>query len=73
VRRNGWTLSGGMLDRRNTEVLPGDDERFAAIAGSPDEVVVAIAGGPAGAFNHALFQYGLGLASCEIRIPKEDP
>jgi hypothetical protein len=71
VRRNGWTLSGGMLDRRGAAVLPGDDERYAAIAKSPDDVLVAVAGGPAGAFIHALFQYGASVSSREIRRPKE--
>lgn len=71
AKRNGWTLTGGLMDRRGSEVLPGDEERQLAIAGSPDDVLVAIAGGPAGAFVHALFPYAGGVVSREIHRPKE--
>ena len=71
VKQNGWTLSGGMMDRRGSSVLPGDEELQAAISRSPDEVIVVVAGGPAGAFVHALFQYGAGVESREIQVPKE--
>jgi hypothetical protein len=52
--------------------LAGDEERDAAIAGSADDILVVVAGGPAGAFVHGLFQYGGNVASQEIRLPKED-
>jgi hypothetical protein len=71
VKRNGWTLSGGMLDRRGSQVLAGDEDLEAAIARSPDDVLVVIAGGPAGAFIHALFQYGGNVASREIRTSED--
>jgi uncharacterized protein YjhX (UPF0386 family) len=72
VKRNGWTLTGGMLDRRGAAVVPGDEEREAAIAASPDDILLTIAGGSAGAFVHALFQYGGGAVSREIKLPMEE-
>jgi hypothetical protein len=72
VKRTGWTLTGGMLDRRGAAVVAGDEELEAAIAGSPDDILLTIAGGPAGAFVHALFQYAGGAASREIRLPMEE-
>jgi hypothetical protein len=72
VKENGWTLTGGMLDRRGSEVLEGDEDLEAAIARSPDDILVVVAGGPAGAFVHALFQYGGGVASREIQVPREE-
>jgi len=71
AKRNGWTLTGGLMDRRGAEVLSGDEEREVAIAGSPDDILVAVAGGPAGAFVHGLFPYAGGVVSREIRLPKE--
>jgi hypothetical protein len=71
AKGNGWTLTGGLMDRRGGEVLPGDEEREVAIAGAPGDILIAIAGGPAGAFVHALFPYAGGVVSKEIRRPKE--
>jgi hypothetical protein len=72
VKQHGWTLSGGLTDRRGSTVLAGDEDRDAAIAGSADDILVVVAGGPAGAFVHGLFQYGGSVASQEIRLPKEE-
>jgi len=58
AKRNGWQSSGGPLDARGGEVLPGDEERTIAIAGSADDIWVAVAGGTAGAFVHAFLPYG---------------
>jgi hypothetical protein len=58
VKRNGGSLTGGLMDRRGAAVAPGDEETPVAIAASVDDVMVVIAGGPAGAFVHALFPYG---------------
>jgi hypothetical protein len=69
VRRNGWTL--GAMDRRGAEVLEGDEDQVTSIAGSPDEILVVVAGGPAGGWVHAIFQYAGDLASQEIQLPKE--
>jgi hypothetical protein len=73
VKRNGWSLTGGMMDRHGATVVAGDEDVDAAIARSPDDILVVVAGGPAGAFVHALFQYGGGASSREIRLPKEAP
>lgn len=70
VKEQGWTLTGGMLDRRGAPVLPGDEDQTAAIARSPDDILVAVAGGPAGAFVHALFQYGGRATTREIHVPR---
>jgi hypothetical protein len=70
VKEHGGSLTGGLMDRRGAAVQPGDDDATAAIAGTPDDIAIVVAGGPAGAFVHALFPYG-GMAAQEIRLPKE--
>ncbi|HVM65101.1 MAG TPA: hypothetical protein VMU14_09595 [Acidimicrobiales bacterium] len=71
AKRNGWTLTGGLMDRRGGAVAPADEDARVAIAGSPEDVLVAVAGGPAGAFVHALFPYAGGVVSREVQMPKE--
>ena len=66
VKRNGGSLTGGLMDRRGAAVAPGDEETAVAIAATADDVMVVVAGGPAGAFVHALFPYG-GYSSRTIR------
>ncbi len=70
VKEHGDSLTGGLMDRRGSPVLPGDDDLTAAVTGAPDDILVVVAGGPAGAFVHLLFPYG-GMATREIRLPKE--
>jgi hypothetical protein len=70
VKRNGGSLTGGLMDRRGAPVLPGDEDLTAAAAGSPDDILTVVAGGPAGAFIHVLFPYG-GMACREIQHLKE--
>jgi hypothetical protein len=57
VRRQGWSTTGGLGDRRGGEPAPGDEERSLAIAGREEDVLVVVAGGPAGAFIHALLPF----------------
>ena len=66
VKQHGGSLTGGLMDRRGAPVQPGDDDIEVAIAATADDVLVVVAGGPAGAFVHALFPYG-GYATCAIR------
>jgi hypothetical protein len=66
VKEHGGSLTGGLMDRRGAAVVPGDEDVEVAIAASPDDVMVVVAGGPAGAFVHALFPYG-GYAVRPIR------
>jgi hypothetical protein len=66
VKENGGSLTGGLMDRRGAEVKPGDDQIPVAIAATVDDVLVVVAGGPAGAFVHALLPYG-GYATRAIR------
>jgi hypothetical protein len=68
VKQSGASTNGGMMDQRPQPVLPGDEEANVAIAGSAEDILVVVAGAPAGAFVHALFPYG-GMASTEIRMP----
>ncbi len=49
---------GALMERRGGELREGDEETIVAIASGGDRVYVAIAGGPAGAFCHALLPYG---------------
>jgi len=72
VKQHGESLTGGLMDRRGAAVLPGDEDLTAAVTGSADDILVVVAGGPAGALVHALFPYG-GMATQEIRLPKETP
>ena len=58
VKEHGGSLTGGLMDRRGAAVQSGDDAIPVAIAGSVDDVLVVVAGGPAGAFVHALLPYG---------------
>ena len=72
VKRHGWTLSGGLTDRRGGVVVAGDEDLDAAIAKSPDDILLVVAGGPAGAFVHGLHQYGGNVASQEIHLSNEE-
>jgi hypothetical protein len=58
AKRNGWQFTGGPLDGRGGAVAPGDEERSIAIAGREEDVLIAVAGGSAGAFVHAFLPYG---------------
>jgi hypothetical protein len=58
AKRNGWQSTGGPLDRRGGEIAPGDEERSIAIAGREEDILLAVAGGSAGAFAHAFLPYG---------------
>jgi hypothetical protein len=70
VKENGWAFDGGLMSRRGGMPEPGDADTAVSIARSPDDVLVVVAGGPAGAFVHTLLPYG-GLTSRRITIPKE--
>ena len=67
AKRNGWQSSGGPLDARGGEIQAGDEERNIAIATSADDILIAIAGGSAGAFVHAFLPYGYMPVSKPIR------
>jgi hypothetical protein len=70
LKREGGFHQGALMERRGGELQEGDEETSVAIASSADQVYVAVAGGPAGAFCHALLPYG-GLASRRIAAAKE--
>jgi hypothetical protein len=57
LRSNGWSPPGSPIEPRGGPVQPGDEETMAAIARRPEDIVVAVAGGPAGAFVHAILPY----------------
>lgn len=71
AKEHGHSLTGGLMDRRGAPVLPGDADEHVAIAGRPDDILVVIAGGPAGAFVQVMLPYG-GMAERVIRLPGED-
>ncbi len=59
LRAQGWPARGrGASD---------DGEQTMAITGSPDDIHVAIAGGPAGGFIHYMLPYGGSVISREVR------
>lgn len=66
VKRSGGAVGGGLMTRRGAPVTPEDERTELAIAGSPDDVHVVIAGGPAGGFIYAILPYTGGLAMNEI-------
>lgn len=71
VKEQGHSFTGGLMDRRFPPVEPGDHEATVAVCGSPDDILVVVAGGPAGAFVQALLPYGGGMAERTIRLPEE--
>jgi hypothetical protein len=68
ARENGWTPTGGPIDPRGGPVLPGDEDKAVSIAASPDDILLVLAGGPAGAFIHCIVPYGGTVESQLIRI-----
>lgn len=72
AKEHGRSLTGGLMDRRGAAVQPGDEEATVAVASSPDEILVVVAGGPAGAFAHALFPFGGKPISRRIRRPHQE-
>ena len=58
AKQNGWSMGANMIDPRGSPILPGDEEKTVAIAGSPQDIHVVVAGGPAGGFVHFLLPYG---------------
>ena len=57
AKRKGWVTSAGPIDARGGEVAPGDETEHISVASRPDDILVVIAGGPAGAFIHAFLPY----------------
>ena len=66
LKEHGWQ-STGMLGPRGGPVLPGDNNKMMAIAGSPEEIYVVVAGGPAGAFAHYFLPYAGPVQTREVR------
>ena len=60
------------MDRRGAPVQPGDDDQIVAIAATPEDILVTVAGGPAGAFVQVLLPYG-GMAERVVRVPSPSP
>jgi hypothetical protein len=56
VKQNGWKIAG--RNERGGAVQPGDEDIMLGIAGSPDDIHVVVAGGPAGNFPIFIFPYG---------------
>jgi len=57
AKREGWVWSAGPIDARGGAVEAGDDVEQISVAASADDILVAVAGGPAGAFIHAFLPY----------------
>ena len=72
VKRNGGSLSAGLMDAPGAPITPEDETREVAIAKSGKDVHVVVAGGPAGAFIYALLPYGGGFAIREITRPTRE-
>jgi len=72
VKSHGHSLTGGLMDRRGAPVQPGDDDQIVAIAATPEDILVTVAGGPAGAFVQVLLPYG-GMAERVVRVPSPSP
>lgn len=70
VKAHGHSLTGGLMDRRGAPIQDGDASEMVAIAATPRDVLVVVAGGPAGAFVQAMLPYG-GMAERVIQFPPE--
>jgi hypothetical protein len=57
AKQEGWVSSPGPIDARGGEALPGDEHMTVSVADSPDDILLIIAGGPAGSFIHAFLPY----------------
>jgi hypothetical protein len=66
VKRSGWAQPGSPIEPRGGQVLPGDEDKPVAIAGRPEDIYLVVAGGPAGAFIHAILPYAGKLVSQQI-------
>ena len=69
AKRNGWMSTGGPIDERGGEVQSGDEDKMISVASSPDDILVVIAGGPAGSFVHAFLPYASGFKSRVVGSP----
>lgn len=58
AKQAGWPVSGGPIDRRGGKILPGDEDKTVSLGSKPEDIYLVVAGGPAGAFVHALLPYG---------------
>jgi hypothetical protein len=67
ARENGWSPTGGPIDPRGGPVLPGDEDKMLGVAASADDILVVVAGGPAGAFVHCILPYSGTIDSQVIR------
>lgn len=65
AKEHGWPSNSNPIAARGGIPVPGDDERLIGSARTPEDVSVVIAGGPAGAFVHAMLPYG-GLMESKI-------
>lgn len=63
TKREGWMSTPGPIDARGGEVQPGDELAAISVAPTADDILVVIAGGPAGAFIHAFLPYAGGYRS----------
>ncbi len=69
VKRQGGIVNAGPMDRATAPPTAQDEHTEVAIAASPDDIHVVVAGGPAGAFMYALLPYAGGLAVRRVRDP----
>jgi hypothetical protein len=66
LKQNGWPATGlgsplaGVTD--NTPVAPGDETTLLSVAGHPDDLYLAVAGGPAGSWVYFWIPYGGAIA-----------
>jgi hypothetical protein len=59
IKQNGWSTSGflhGALS--NAPLQPGDETQQRSVVRSPDDIYLAVAGGPAGGWAYFLVPYG---------------
>ena len=69
AKAQGESLTAGLMDRRGLPIEPGDDTQTVAIVGDPRDVLVVVAGGPAGGFVQTLLPYGGGMAERVVLLP----
>ena len=57
AKREGWVWSAGPIDARGGALASGDEVEQISVAARPDDILLVVAGGPAGAFIHAFLPY----------------
>ena len=71
VKQNGWKIGGRF--ERGGKIEPGDEDILLGLAGSPEQIMVVVSGGPAGNFPLWAPTYAANFAFVSRRIGDHKP